>query len=105
MGDMVAKYWSKVAARFSQVNGVLAYEIMNEPWWGDIYSDPTLMESGVAEKKAVGPFMERMHGIIRSQDAITPILFAPAEMNNRLMRPVGYDDGFLPGEPMAWHGE
>ena len=62
---------------------MLAYEIMNEPWWGDIYGDPTLLESGVAEKKAVGPFMERMHGIIRKQDESTPILFAPAEMNNR----------------------
>jgi hypothetical protein len=68
----------------------------------------------------VAAFMERMHGIIRQNDADTMVccpfppciltansllqtLFAPAEINNRLMRHVGYKAGFLPGEPMAFH--
>lgn len=77
---------------------------MNEPWYGDVLSDPLLLlEGGVAEKKNVGPMMERMHTLIRQNDKATPVLYSPAELNNRFMRPVGYERGFLPGEPMAWH--
>ena len=47
--------------------------------------------------------MERMHAAVRRNDPTTMTLFAPAEVNNRLMRHVGYESGFLPGEPMAFH--
>jgi hypothetical protein len=39
----------------------------------------------------------------RSFDNDTMVMYAPAEVNNRLMRHVGFEAGFLPGEPMAFH--
>lgn len=104
VGEMIARYWNETSRYFADHPAVLAYEILNEPWYGDYIKNPALiLESGKAEKETVGPFMERMHGIIRSNDAKTPVLYAPAELNNRFMRHVGYEKGFLEGEPMAFH--
>ena len=155
---MFDTYWHVVAAFFRGHPGVLAYELLNEPWMGDVLTTPSLLlEAGAAEKLSVGPFMERMHGAVRQSDPDTPVLYrcvppdptqirlrsnsapaqiplrshsdptqiplrsrqipllppdcdasllhvhSPAELNNRLMRRVGYEEGFLPGEPMAFH--
>ena len=62
-----------------------------------------MREAGAAERGPVGAFMKRMHGVIRANDARTMVLFSPAEANNRFQRPVGYEAGFLPGSPMAFH--
>ena len=65
---------------------------------------PTLLlEGGAAERGGVGAYMTRMHAAVRSVDPDTFTLFSPAEINNRLMRHVGYQTGFLSGEPMAFH--
>jgi len=97
-------HWATVAHFLKDVTGVLAYEMLNEPWVGDFMSDPLLVaHGGVAEKKTVGLYMQRIHNVIREIDNHTMTFFSPAEINNRLMRHVGYEYGYLPGEPMAWH--
>lgn len=104
VGAMIVKHWDAVSKRLSGHPGVLAYEILNEPWFGDWIHDPSIiLEAGQAEKKTVGPFMERMHDVIRANDEKTPVMYSPAELNNRFMRHVGYESGFLRGEPMSFH--
>jgi hypothetical protein len=119
LASIVDVYWQTVARAFRSHAGVLAYELLNEPW-----SDPTslcavrlppprvgprhsrprvplrvgdavqfpelLLRPGEAEVQAVGPYMQRIHDVIRKEDALTPTMFAPAEINDRLMRHVGY---------------
>ena len=107
LGAMFEKYWATVSARLAGRPGVLLYEMMNEPWVGDHVSRPALLlQQGLAEQRTVGPWMRKMHETIRRFDPSTPVLFSPAEVNNRLMRPVGYENGFL-GDPrgtaMAFH--
>jgi hypothetical protein len=63
---MIKTHWEMVAAHFVGHPGVLAYEMMNEPGVGDHVGRPSLLlESGVAERVNVGPFMERIHSAIR----------------------------------------
>ena len=103
LGKMVEKYWKVVAQKLVAI-GILFYELLNEPWLGDHVGDPLLLlKGGEAERKAVGPYMEKMEKVVHDQDALTPVLFAPAELNNRLMRSVGYEENFLTGNPMAYH--
>ena len=35
--DAWADFWKKTAAEFKDVNSVIGYELINEPWAGDIY--------------------------------------------------------------------
>ena len=101
---MVNAHWDAISKRFAGHDGILAYEMLNEPWVGDYISNPELLlESGKAEKETVGLYMERIHAVIRKNDPATPVMYSPAEVNNRVMRKVGYEAGFLPGEPMAFH--
>lgn len=104
LGQAFDLYWDTVSKKFAKKPGVLGYEILNEPWVGDYIRHPDLLfEAGAAERGPVGRLMQRAHDVIRQHDPETPILFSPAEVNNRLLRPVGYEEGFLPGEPMAFH--
>lgn len=97
-------YWQSIASALRDFPGVLAYELLNEPWVGDHIENPRLLlQAGAAEKETVGPFMQRAEKAIRAIDPDTRLLFAPAEVNNRFMRPVGYNSSFMPGEPMAFH--
>ncbi len=104
MSKMFDQYWRVVSNYFNDADSVLAYELMNEPWIGDYIQYPgLLLKAGAAEKLNVGLYMQRTHGIVREHDEHTPVLFSPAELNNRAFRRVGYEKGFLPGEPMAFH--
>eukprot|EP00930_Biecheleria_cincta_P034386 TRINITY_DN23774_c0_g1_i1.p1 TRINITY_DN23774_c0_g1~~TRINITY_DN23774_c0_g1_i1.p1 ORF type:complete len:489 (+),score=85.84 TRINITY_DN23774_c0_g1_i1:60-1526(+) len=103
MAESFASYWAELAKRFRGHAGILAYELLNEPWVGDHVTHPSLLlETGKAEAE-VGKYMQRMHDVVRAIDEHALILFSPAEVNNRLMRRVGYETGFLEGAGMAYH--
>ncbi len=42
--DRFAMFWSKVSQHFSGNPYVLGYELINEPWAGDLYSHPDQAE-------------------------------------------------------------
>ena len=69
--------------------------------WNYIKHPDLLLKAGSAEKLNVGVYMKRAHAKVRENDKA--VLFSPAELNNRAFRKVGYNRGFLPGEPMAFH--
>lgn len=107
VGPMAAafeSYWKELATEFKGHPGLIAYELLNEPWLGDYVHDPLLLlEGGRAEKKGVGAYMQRMHDVVKGVDPDSLILYSPAEVNNRAMRHVGYENGFLPEAAMAYH--
>jgi aryl-phospho-beta-D-glucosidase BglC (GH1 family) len=43
-----ATYWKKVAAAFKGNKYVIAYELMNEPWPGNMYENPLVMVPGLS---------------------------------------------------------
>jgi endoglycosylceramidase len=61
-------YWELVAKRFSHFNNVIGYEIINEPWAGDVISNPELLLPHVAEKHSLQPMYEYIHSRIRAVD-------------------------------------
>jgi len=46
--DYFQQYWSIISNTFANHTAVLGYEILNEPWAGDIYANPLLFLPGVA---------------------------------------------------------
>ena len=42
--DHFGMFWEKVAERFEGNKYLLAYELLNEPWAGDVYRHPDQLE-------------------------------------------------------------
>lgn len=71
LGDV----WRMLAAAFKDSDNVLGYEIINEPWFGDIYNHPELLEPGRTEKTYLQPMYSLVHDAIRQVDDRKIIFF------------------------------
>ena len=69
--------WVEVAKKFNGNKNILAYELMNEPWAGDVYADPLLLLPGEAGKKNLLPAYDNIVSKIKQHDIDTIIMFEP----------------------------
>ena len=76
MRDHFAKFWKKVAQSFRSRN-LLGYEIINEPWAGNIYKDPALLLPGKAGSKNLQPLYDNIQASIRESDSDHIIFYEP----------------------------
>ena len=75
--DLFASFWLHVTERYMDNHAILGYELMNEPWTGDIYQDTSLLLPGNAGGKLLEPFFNRASDAIRSIDNETLIFWEP----------------------------
>lgn len=69
IADSFAAFWGKVASHFKDNNGVIGYELLNEPWPGDTYKDPFLLiEQGRADRLNLIPLYTKAAQAIYQQD-------------------------------------
>lgn len=73
--DKFAAFWGLVAQTFADRDIVIGYELMNEPWCGDIYKDPTLLFPGIADRRHLEPMYDVLSKEIRKYDEDHIILF------------------------------
>ena len=69
--------WKHSATQFKGNKNIIGMEIMNEPFAGDTYSDPTLFLPGVAGKKNLARMNEAVAKGIREVDEEAVIFFEP----------------------------
>jgi endoglycosylceramidase len=74
--DDFVRFWTYTAEYFKD-RPVLGYEIINEPWAGDIYAHPDLLLPGHAGSKNLAPFYEEVAAGIRSADPNHLIFYEP----------------------------
>ena len=81
LGAQIALLWAAVAAAFAGHPGVLAYELLNEPWVGDSIEHPDyLLQPGKADAAQLAPFYARLHAAIRRHDNDTLLLYSGMEV-------------------------
>ena len=51
-------YWNIIGNWFNKSNNVIGYEIINEPWIGNFYKDPSLLLPKIADQKNLQPFYD-----------------------------------------------
>lgn len=71
-----ANFWRKLAEETGNENALLGYELINEPWAGDVLSEPRLIIPSVADKLRLQPAYDEIAKVIRSVDEETLIFFA-----------------------------
>jgi endoglycosylceramidase len=73
-----ARAWQHVAARFRSLPGVLGYEVMNEPWPGQLYQTCAIPVVGCpAFDATLTAFYQRVRNAIRLADPLKTIWIEP----------------------------
>jgi endoglycosylceramidase len=73
--DKFVNFWGKVAERFANNPNIIGYELVNEPWCGNIYEDPLLLVEGVADRTKLQPLYDELNKEIRKHDKDRLIFF------------------------------
>lgn len=73
--DAMAGYWTTVASRFSKKMNVIGYELINEPWAGDVYDDHKNLVPNHSERTYLQPLYQHLHNAIRQVDDEKIIFF------------------------------
>jgi len=71
-----ADFWTYLAQEFKDNDFVLGYELINEPWAGDVFTTPSLLIPGVADKNRLQPAYDVLAQAIRAVDETTLLFFA-----------------------------
>ncbi len=87
--DYFAEYWRIVAGKLKSYPSVLGYDLMNEPWAGDIYADPLLILPSRAGKFNLMPMYDNAYNVIRKVDNQTIVFYEPVtwgvQLNDKLL--------------------
>ena len=75
--DEWEKFWVKTAKTFKNHSSVMGYELINEPWAGNIYRQPTLLLPTIADKQNLAPAYDVLANAIRKVDNEHCIFFEP----------------------------
>lgn len=75
--DHYSFFWQTMAHRFGQYENVLGFELMNEPWPGDVMRNPLLFVPGRTGHKVLLPFYDHLVAKIDAVDNRTMIFYEP----------------------------
>ncbi|KAJ3294789.1 hypothetical protein HDU79_010422 [Rhizoclosmatium sp. JEL0117] len=92
--DSFIAYWQLVAKTFLPFKNILGYDLINEPWNGNVFKDPSLSNAMVANRKNLQPFYDIISAGIRAVDPNAIIFFEPV---TTVQKTVGFDR--VPGGP------
>ena len=75
--DRYAAAWRHAAARFAKVEGVMGYDLMNEPFPGSLWRECSITGCREFDQRFLAPFWAKVIGAIRQSDPRTLIFYEP----------------------------
>ena len=89
------RFWTKIASRFAGNANVLGYEVINEPWGGDVYRHPWRLGGRRVDREVLAPLYDEVSAAIRKVDAEALLFFEPTVVTSSLPFPsIGEAVGF-----------
>jgi len=72
-------FWKKIVKTFNSkdYDSILGYELINEPFAGNFYEDPSLLLPGVAGSKNLAPLYDKANDAIRAVDPEALVFYEP----------------------------
>ncbi|KAJ3207915.1 hypothetical protein HDU67_007131 [Dinochytrium kinnereticum] len=80
--DSFAAYWRKVAEEFSSFPNILGYDIINEPFAGQVFEIPSLLVPGVADRTNIQKLNKAAGDAIREVDQRNLIMYEGVTWDN-----------------------
>ncbi|KAI9325712.1 glycoside hydrolase superfamily [Zopfochytrium polystomum] len=80
--DAFAKFWQTVALNFKDYPNILGYELINEPFAGQVFENPSLFLPGVADRLNVQRLHDAAGAAIREVDKRNLILYGEVTWDN-----------------------
>lgn len=75
--DNFVRFWTKIASTFKNNTNVLGYELINEPWAGNVYVKPKLFLPGEAVARNLFHVYDRTFKEINKLDSETLLFYEP----------------------------
>ena len=75
--DKLAQVWKVIATEMKDFDNVIGYNILNEPWAGNVYKDGSLILPGEVGRKNLAPMYEKVNTAIREVDTETLLFWEP----------------------------
>ncbi len=100
LADAFVGYWSAVSSFFASNTNVVGLELLNEPFAGDFFREPSLLEPGVTDLLYLTPLYARAIAAIRRNDAKHIIFFEPMVAD---VGPVGFDAAPDKNSVLSYH--
>ena len=89
-----AEYWQTVARAFKGLPHIVGYELLNEPWMGNVYEDPSAPLPGHVDKKYLAPLYRLLHEAIRAEDDEAILFYEPSVHEEFVWQQnSGFDEG------------
>ena len=85
--DDFANFWTIVAKSVKNRNNVVGYELLNEPFAGDLFKDRLKLLPGVAGHENLQPFYDRIQAAIRTVDTEKIIFWEPVQKTELYFKP------------------
>ena len=76
LDDLVA-FWAKSADFWKTEPGIIGYELINEPFAGDFYKDPTILLPGNAGSKNLARMYDTISAAVRPRDPRHIVFYEP----------------------------
>ncbi|CEM25499.1 unnamed protein product [Vitrella brassicaformis CCMP3155] len=74
--DSFASFWRQIARALKDEPGVLAYELINEPWGGSVYEHPWLVyDAARADRLHLTPLYQHAARAVREEDGAHILMF------------------------------
>jgi len=83
MREEVGLFWSKVGEYFARNEAVIGFELINEPFAGDVWLNPDLLIPWQADKLNLQPFYDTIAQMIRQTDKNHLIFFEPVTWSSQ----------------------
>jgi endoglycosylceramidase len=66
--DAFVSFWDAVSSFFALEENVVGFELLNEPYFGDVFENPILLLPGETDRRYLAPLYERTIKTIRNND-------------------------------------
>lgn len=80
--DKFVAYWEQVHNVFASNPYILGYDLLNEPWPGNFYANPSLLLPGHLDRYYLQPMYTRLADTMRNRTLNATMLFEPVQFGD-----------------------